>query len=148
MPSQTDLDQGNTARQWERQYFGPTIGWVWVPAQNYLADAISGNTNVIQTAGTYTLNLSTNIVRVSVAGAVTIILPSAKTRPAGAQPGLNVRASVTIVDVGGNAQAHPITIQPVAGETVMGLAQIQITSNFGGFILEPVNLIPGWVNAQ
>lgn len=149
MPSQTDLDQGGTQRHWALVYLGPTIGWVRAPSPNYLADAVANNTNNIRTAGTYSLDLSTSYVQISVAGAVTIILPSAQTRPAGSQPGLNILAPITIVDVGGNAQAHPITIQPINNtETIMGLTQIQITSNFGGFILEPSNLLKGWVNAQ
>jgi hypothetical protein len=39
--------------------------------------------------------------------------------------------------VGGNAAANPITINPSAGDTIMGLASIQITSAFGGFVLTP-----------
>ena len=147
MPSQTDLDQGGTARLWVTQYLGPTLGWVRVPARNAIADGI--NTAAIRTAGTYNLDLSTNFVQVSVVGAVTIVLPSAKSKSGIAQPGLAVAAPVTIVDVGGNAAAHPITIQPISGaENIMGLTQIQIATNFGGFILEPSNLLAGWVNAQ
>ena len=142
MPSQTDLDQGGTNREWVKSYLGPSVGWVWVPGRNPLG---------INTAGTFTLDLSTNLVNVNVAGAVTIILPSVvvpANPPAGALPGLNVRASVTIVDVGGNAAAHPITLQPHAGETIMGLASIRITSNFGGFILQPTAGSLTWTNAQ
>ncbi len=140
MASQLDLDQGGTNREWASIYLGPSVGWVRAPVRNTLD---------IAAAGTYTLDLSTTYVQVRVAGAVTIILPSVKVSaiPAGAQPGLNVRAPVTIVDIGGNGAAHPITIQPVSGaETILGLAQIQITSNFGGFILYPNNALSNWTN--
>jgi|SRR5580693_472393 hypothetical protein len=148
-PSQTDLDAGGTVRRWVNTYLGPSVGWVRTPAQNFFADPTTGNGTTIQTAGTYQLDLCTNFVQVSVAGAVTILLPSAKTARAVTQPGLNVQVPVTIVDIGGNAAAHPITIKPISlAETIMGLTQIQITSNFGGFILEPSNLLAGWVNAQ
>ena len=143
MPSQTDLDQGGTDREWVKQYLGPTVGWVWVPARNALT---------ITAPGTYTIDLSTNLVRVNVVGAVTIVLPSTiipTNPPAGALPGVSVRAQITIVDIGGNAAAHPITIQPASvAETIMNLTQIQITSNYGGFILQPNAGTKTWTNAQ
>lgn len=139
MASQLDLDQGGTNREWERVYLGPSVGWVYIPLRNQLG---------ITAAGTYTLDLSTNLVQVNIAGVVTIILPSAviPSVPAGVLPGRSVRNPVSVVDVGGLAAANPITIQPAAGENIMGLAQIQITSNYGGFILYPVSGIKGWTN--
>lgn len=141
MASQTDLDQGGTGRRWVKTYLGPSIGWVETPERNVL---------LITAAGTYTINLSTNLVQVNVAGAVTIIMPSALDVSLGVTvPGAFVKANVTIVDIGGNAAAHNITIQPASNaETIMGLAQIKITSNYGGFILQPSNVAAGWSNAQ
>jgi hypothetical protein len=57
----------------------------------------------VTSAGTYTLDPSTNLVEVNVAGAVTIVLPSCQTPTAGAQaqPQLFVKNPITIVDVGG-----------------------------------------------
>lgn len=145
MPSQTDLDQGGTHRQWVKQYLGPSVGWVSLP-----------NTNVLQitVAGTYQLNLSTSLVEVNVVGAVTIILPSAQGTSslggtggttAGANPGVAGKVPITIVDIAGNASAHPITIQPISNtETIMGLASIQITINYGGFTLEPIPGAKTW----
>lgn len=138
MTSQTDLDQGGTQRAWVPQYLGPSIGWVWAPAQNVLA---------ITVAGTYTLDPSTSLVTINVAGAVTIILPSAidPTVPATVQPGLFVNNPVTIVDIGGHAQANPITIQPKSGaENIMALTSIQITVNYGGYTLAPNSSLKGW----
>lgn len=130
MPSQTDLDQGGTSRQWIRSYLGPSVGWINEPLQNVL---------VITAAGSYVLDPSTNLVEVNVAGAVTITLPSAANPAAGvqAQPGLFAKNPITIVDVGGFANGNPITIAAKAGETVMGLASIQINSNFGAYTLLP-----------
>lgn len=142
MPSQTDLDMGGTSREWTNNYLGPSVGWVKAPARNILT---------ITAAGTYSIDLSTNLVRVNVAATVIIILPSVSGSTANdsVQPGLAVRANVTIIDQGGNAQGHPITIKPNnVAETIMGLTQIQITSNYGGFILQP-NVGPKtWTNAQ
>jgi hypothetical protein len=141
MSSQTDLDQGGTARQWVRTYMGPSIGWVYLPGMVPLP--------VINTAGTYIIQPNTTLVQVDVAGAVTIILPSAINPgvPAVALPALYARHPITIVDIGGFAQAHPITIQPASGaENIMSLAQIQITVAYGAFTLNPSNTQSGWTN--
>ncbi len=139
MPSQTDLDMGGTSREWVNQYLGPSVGWVRMPARNLLE---------ITAAGTYTLDLSTNLVHVNVNGAVTINLPTASNPsvPAGVLPGKFGKISIGIVDIGGFAATYPITIAPAAGETIMNLSSIQITSNYGGFILYPSNALKGWTN--
>ncbi len=141
MPSQADLDQGGTEREWVNTYLGPSVGWVRTPQRNVLNIGI---------AGTYSLDLSTNLVRIGVAGLVTIILPSCQVASQGITlPGLFTKVSITIADVGGNAAAFPITIQPINNtETIMGLPQIQITSSFGGFILQPNTGNKLWSNAQ
>lgn len=130
MASQTDLDQGGTLRQWQLVYLGPSVGWVRVPNRNVLG---------VTAPGTFTLDLSTNYVQVNINGLVTIILPTpALVVSAGATPGKAMRVGITVVDTGGFASgANPITIQPGAGATIMGLAQVQITSAYGGFILYP-----------
>jgi hypothetical protein len=133
MPSQTDLDQGGTNRQWIVSEMGPTIGRVRVPLQNIL---------LITAAGTYNIDPSTCLIEVNVAGAVTIVLPSA-VNPAyrGApttQPGKFANTPITIVDVGGNAAGHNILIEPNnAGETILGLTQIKISVAYGGYTLVP-----------
>jgi hypothetical protein len=140
MPSQLDLDQGGTSREWVNTYLGSSVGWVRIPARNLLT---------ITAAGTYILDPSTNLVHVNVAGAVTITLPPATDPgvPAGALPGGYAKNSIGIVDIGGNAATHPITIQPTSGaETIMSLSSIQISSAYGGFILYPSNALRGWTN--
>lgn len=131
MTSQIDLDQGGTTRQWTRSYMGPSVGWIDVPLQNVL---------LITAAGTYAIDPSTSLIEVNTTGSVTITLPSAVTPSAGAQAQSRLFAQnpITIVDIGGHAQAANITIQRNnTNESIMGLASIQITVNFGGYTLVP-----------
>lgn len=139
MTSQTDLDMGGTARQWVRTYMGPSVGWVYLPGLNPLP--------TITAAGTYVLTPDTTLVQVNVAGAVIVVLPTALVPgvPATTQPALYAKKPVTIVDIGGFAQAHPITIQPASiAENIIGLASIQIDANYGGYTLTPSNEQKGW----
>jgi hypothetical protein len=141
MSSQTDLDKGGTSRQWVLTYLGPSVGWVYLPGRNQFE---------IAAAGTYILQPDTSVVNVNVNGAVTIMLPSAINPkvPAGVQPALWAKTALSVVDTGGFATAHPITIMPTSvAETIMGLASVQITSAFGAFILSPNNTLKGWVNS-
>lgn len=144
MASQTDFDQGGTSRLWVRTYMGPSAGWQMLPGINPLA--------TITAAGTYILQPNTTIVQVNCnANGVIIILPSVLTPavPAVTLPALYDKVDLTVVDIGGFAAAHPITIQPASGaENVLGLASIQITSNFGGFTLHPSATQKGWTNPQ
>lgn len=138
MSSQTDLDQGGTNRQWVRTYMGPSVGWIYVPLQNVL---------LITAAGTYAIDPSTSLVEVNVVGAVTVTLPSAANPSAGAQalPALFAKNPITIVDVGGHANANPITINPASvSDTIMGLASIQIGVDYGGFTLLPNPTTRAW----
>jgi hypothetical protein len=84
---------------------------------------------ILVNSGTYTLTggLAGDIL-VNFNGAVTIQLP-----PAGSRGGV----PTSIIDRGGFAVAHPITILPSGAETIMGLASIMLTSNFGGVTLWP-----------
>jgi hypothetical protein len=136
-----DLDQssGTITRLWERVYMGPSLGWYDIPGQNI---------QPIAAAGTYTIDPSINVIEVNAAGAVTVVLPSAQIPAAGpqAQPRLFANVPVTIVDVGGNAGASPITIQPAPGDTVMGLVSIKIATNYGGFTLQPVPAQRTWTS--
>ena len=141
MTSQTDLDQGGTARQWVRTYMGPSVGWVYLPGLNPLPTIVA--------AGTYIIQPDTTLVQVNCAGAVTVMLPTAidPTVPAINQGALFAKKPVTVVDIGGFAAAHPITIKPASvAETIMNLTQIQITTNYGAFTLNPSNAQKGWTN--
>ncbi len=141
MASQLDLDQGGTFRQTQRVYLGPSLGWVPAPSQNIVNVTVTGTT---------TIQRGMNLVLVSVNATATIQLPSAKQSPAGAQalPGTFVIVPVVVVDAGGFANAHNITILPFGAETIDGLASIAITSNFGAFVLKPNITSGGWTLLQ
>lgn len=144
MPSQTDLDQGGTQRQWARRWLGPSVGWIMVPEASILNVTAGGTTNVL---------LGTVLVLVNFAGLVTINLPSAKSSAAGAQalPFTFVGKPITVIDYGGNANTstQKITIQALAGaETIDGLASIAITSAFGAFTLSPKTDVGGYTLTQ
>jgi hypothetical protein len=132
-----DLSGSAPTRTFVRQYMGPSIGWVEFPAQNILP---------VTAAGTYNLSPDVTLVTVSVAGAVTIVLPSAIQPTQGAvQPGLMGNIPITVVDIGGFAQAHPVTITPFSGsENIMGLASISLSVNYGGYTLAPNSTLKGW----
>lgn len=137
MSSQTDLDQGGTNRQLRRQYLGPSMGWIETPAE--AASILS-----ITSAGTYSIDPSTTLITVNVAGSVILNLPKAHTPSVPAQLGLFVQNPITIVDIGGNATVHPITINPNGSDTIMGLSSIQLSVNYGGYTLKPVDGLNGW----
>lgn len=140
MSSQLDLDQGGTYREWKPAWLGPSVGWIWMPNRNALS---------VVTGGTFTLDPSTSLVEINAAASVIIVLPSAidPSVPAGALPGRFAKTPVSVVDTGGNAGAFPITIQPTSSsENVLGLSQIQISANYGGYILYPNSTLKGWTN--
>jgi hypothetical protein len=124
-----DYDQSGSFREYARIGMGPSVGFLLMPVFANLT---------ITAGGIYALAKGTTYVSVNVAAPVTITLPPAM--PIGfvaaiANPGAHINQSVTICDVGGNAQAWPITINCVAGDTIMGLASIQIAVNYSGRVL-------------
>jgi len=134
--TQIITDQGGNY-QFTKLNLGPSVGTVLVPAQNVLS---------INSSGTYVLDPIYTLVQVNVAAAVVIVLPSCvqPTVPATAQPALFGLGAITINDVGGHAQAHPIQIQPAAGQTIMGLASIEISQNYGAATLFPISAQSLW----
>jgi hypothetical protein len=125
----TDFDQSGVFREYGNIYLGPSIGGITVPIFSNLT---------ITAGGSYVLTKGTTRVSVNVAAPVTITLPPsepvANGPPAIANPGAHINWPLTIADVGGNAQAWPITIQAVPGDTIQGLASMQITVNYGGYV--------------
>lgn len=137
MGSQLDLDQGGTFRQWKRVYLGPSVGWVNAPDDNEWS---------ITAAGTTTISPGTNIVKVNIAGVVSVQLFSTinPVVPAGVRPGDFVVTPLTVMDLGGLASAvNTITILPYGAETIDGLASIQILNAYGAFTLFPKST-GGW----
>lgn len=137
MGSQTDLDQGGTFRQIDRVWMGPSVGWQQV-MQAAVFDIIA--------AGTYTLARGTTLIKISANGNVTINLPSSRASLAGPQaiPGQFVIAPVTIVDIGGFADTNTYNVVPFGAETISGLASVQLASERGSLILEPLLETGGW----
>jgi hypothetical protein len=137
MGSQTDLDQGGTFRQTQSVYMGPSIGWVNIPISAVLP---------VTTGGTTTVQKGNTLVTVNFNGAVTIQLPTAKANAAGGMtiPAEQSANPLTVVDIGGFANAHNITILPFGSETIDGLASIAITTNYGAFTLKPDIVNGGW----
>jgi hypothetical protein len=126
MAAATDFDQSGVFREFALIGMGPSIGWLFMPVFSNLS---------ITAGGTYPLVKGTTYVSVNVAAPVTITLPPAM--PVGfvaaiSNPGNHINQPITIADVGGNAGAWPITINCVPGDTIEGLASIQITVNFAG----------------
>jgi hypothetical protein len=130
MPSQLDLDQGGTFRQMQKVFFGPSVGWIWVPAAVILPVTVAGITQV---------QIGNSLITVNVNGAVTLQLPKFKGSVAGAGsvPGSFTVTPIVIVDIGGFATANPITILAGAGETIDGQASISLSSSYGAFTLQP-----------
>jgi hypothetical protein len=137
MGSQTDLDQGGTFRQFQRTYMGPSVGHLLVPVAAVLP---------ITAAGTFSIARGTSLIKISANGNVTLNLSSSKATPQGPQaiPGQWVINPVTVVDIGGNAAANTFRIVPFDTELISGLANVDLASNFGSIILEPLLDTGGW----
>src|SRR6516162_9619484 len=135
-----DLDQCGIFRETTRIYQGPSLGWSQgaVPPTAVTSVTTAGTTVVVQ---------GTSLVHVNVNGSVTIQLYRSKgsTAGAGQVPGSYLQAIVTINDVGGFAQANPITILPASGETISGSNSFIINSNYGLVSLLADVLNGGWI---
>lgn len=145
MGSQTDLDQGGTNRQTQDTYLGPSIGWVRSAVSVILPITVGGIT-IVQSGN--------SLVTVNFNGSVTIQLPLSKGNPAGAGavPGGYVQTPITVVDIGGFATAHPITILPAGTETIDGITAasggIKLQSSYGAYVLQPDTINGGWILTQ
>jgi hypothetical protein len=137
MPSQQDLDQGGTFRQYTRVWQGPSVGWVTYPFQAVLE---------IKVAGTVSILRGTNLVKLNINGNVTLNLPSsiASTKTPQAIPGQWVIAPITIVDKGGFAGGVTYNIVPFGAELISGLANVQLAAPYGTIVLEPLLESGGW----
>jgi hypothetical protein len=143
MPSQQDLDQGGTFRQWTRMYMGPSVGWVSVPVDAVL-EIVAG--------GAVTIARGTSLILLNVNASVTLNLPSSKASPQGPQavPGQWIVNPVTIVDKGGFANPGTVNylVNPNGSELISGLAQVSLASAYGSLILNPILSTGGWTLIQ
>ena len=137
MPSQTDLDQGGTFRQWVKMFMGPSVGWVSVPIDAVLP---------IVAGGTYPIARGTSLITINVDANVTLDLPSSLAAPQGPQaiPGQWVINPVTIVDLGGFAGTRTYRINPFGSELISGLASVDLAAPRGTIILIPILTTGGW----
>jgi hypothetical protein len=135
-----DLDQGGIFRETTRIYQGPSLGWSQGAAPPTAVTSVT-------IAGTTVVTQGTSLVHVNVNGSVTIQLYRSKGNVAGAGqvPGSYLQSIVTINDVGGFAQANPITILPAVGETISGSNSFIINANYGLVSLLSDVLNGGWV---
>lgn len=137
MPASIDFDRSGVSIQSSRVNLGPSLGWV---------DVLGGGIDITSPM-TIEIPLGISEVNVSVAGAVVIELPSAKGNRAGAMAVPNSYAITPIIirDIGGFAQAHPITIVAAPGETISGVSSIQIATNYATTILKPDIMSGLWI---
>lgn len=128
-----DLDKGGNVLQQSRVYLGPSLGWFTIPTSFITA---------VQAGGTVILDPTTVLCTVNVEALVTIKLASSLQGPF--PPGIGRQGiPVTVADVGGNASSFTITILPLGSDLIDGLTSVQITANFGSFVLTPL-VLGGW----
>ena len=118
MPS--DLDQGGQTYQWTKVWMGPSLGWVYQQVHPILQ---------IVAAGTYTLGPNTSVVTVNVAGLVTLNLPDVVgwLKEPVYSPMVAFERSIWIKDIGGNAGAFNITVNPFGSQTIDALVSTPFT---------------------
>ena len=134
-----DLDQGGTFRETTRIYLGPSLGWSQGSAPPSAVITVGA-------VGTVLVQQGTSIVHVNVNGSVTVQLFAARGNAAGAGqvPGSYIQTVLTVNDVGGYAQAFPITILPAVGETISGSNSFILSANYGLVTLLADVLNGGW----
>lgn len=135
-----DLDQGGQPYQSTKVYLGPSLGWVMAQ--------IRPETN-ITAAGTTTLTPGAGLVLVNVAGLVTVNLPDVTkwVNEFAYSPVTAFERAIWIKDLGGNAAAFNITVQPFGAQSIDNLAQaFTIVQNRQLLRLYPrVSSIVGWI---
>jgi hypothetical protein len=129
MTSLSDFDQGGTVRSFTTMDLGPSVGLVRLPSSLL----------PITAPGVYQLQTGITLVEISVAGAVSIRLPSSTNpKSAMAQGSLFGNQSITLVDVGGFAGANPITVLPFGSEKIMGLVSFVLGTPYDAATLVPI----------
>lgn len=123
--SAIDFDRSGISRQSSRVNLGPSLGWV----------DIEGAILTITSGMSLALPRGVTQVNVNAAGAVALTLPRA--RGVLAIPVSLALIPIGIIDVGGFADAFPITINAAPGETIGNLASVSLAIKFGAVFLRP-----------
>jgi hypothetical protein len=102
----------------------------------------------ITSAGTYTIQRWTNVIRIkATTGVVTINLPSSKASTKGPQaiPGQWVYNPVIVMDTAGQCSiAVTCNVNANGSELISGLAQVQLAAPYGTLLFEPILDTGGW----
>jgi hypothetical protein len=138
LPGPQDLDQSGFAFQGLLVYLGPSLGWVKTRVKPEF---------FITSANTYTLTSDCGVVLVNVAGNVIINLPDvgAWVRESAYNPSTAFERAIWIKDLGGNAAAFPITVNPFGSQAIDALVTpFSIIQNRQLLRLYPLGDLSGW----
>jgi hypothetical protein len=136
----TDLDKSGHGFQRVRTYLGPSLGWV---------DELVQPSTSIATGGTYNVQPGDSLILVEVAAAVTINLPDVRlwVSQSGYQPGTAFDRSITVKDLGGNANNFNILIAPFQAQYIDDIQNALVMSTARAAIkLIPLIDMTGWVS--
>lgn len=135
----TDLDKSGYGFQRVRTYLGPSLGWV---------DEIVQPATSITVGGTHTVQPGESLLLVDVAATVTIQLPDVVKwmQQTGGQPATGFDRSITVKDIGGNANNFNIIVAPFGQQTIDNIQQSTVISIAREIIrFVPLNDMTGWV---
>lgn len=132
-----DLDQSGNAFQQIRVSLGPSLGTVMMQVRP---------TRFITSGGSVTLAAGDSVVMVNVAASVTINLPSVASwiKESAYNPMTAFERAIWIKDLGGNAAAFPITIQPVTLENIDATFNKTLNTAHAIARLYPLPDLTGW----
>lgn len=82
----------------------------------------SGSSHTVQATDTFDVLINKTVAN-------TVQLPPAA---------LRANQPQSVIDVGGNASSFQITILPYGSERIMGLTELDITTDYGGYTLWPI----------
>ena len=124
-----DNIKGSPVRS-ERVYAGPSLGWIEAPI--YQDTIITGD---------YTVQPWQSVILCNLSAPATVTLPNLTTW---LNQGYSGWGGIFVKDVAGNAGANNVTISPVAGATINGLATYTIAANRAGILIRPRSDYAGW----
>lgn len=108
-------------------------GWTSVTADHFLPTPPVANPPVQRAVAASPVGVGTNddVINLKItAGSPTCTLPDSTTRAG---------KSITFKDVAGNFAAHPFGISAFAGQTIDGLTNLVLSTNYQSIVLRPYN---------